>query len=89
MGMAPNGRRSLAGAITRTSVNKGAEGNQLGARQARQQQGRSEGAGSSSLAHAWVPPPPRRGRGALVGRFEGAYLGFESSLRGWRMPGKL
>ena len=49
MGMAPNGRRSLAGTITRTSVNKGAEGNQLGAVQARQLEGRSEGAGPRLL----------------------------------------
>ena len=67
MGMAPNGRRSLAGGITRTSVNKGAEENQVGAGLARQLEGRSEGAGPSSLAHAWVPPPPLRGRGALGG----------------------
>lgn len=84
MGMAPNGRRSLAGGITRTSVNKGAEENQVGAGLARQLEGRSEGAGSLLL----------RTRGCLLlpsggGALWGACLGCESSLSGWRIPGKL
>lgn len=49
--------------------------------------GKERGGGAPLLAHAWVPPPPSGGRGALVGRFEGAYLGFESSLRGYSRQG--
>lgn len=88
MGTAPNGSRSLAGGVTRGSVNKRAEENSSGACPREVWREGVRGRTLFSRAHAcMLPPSPAAGGAGLTGEGTlGACLGFGgrlSRLAGW------